>query len=67
VPRWAVGILVGIIGLLLFFSVASGMRNSPFAAAPTPDDGTCPLGWVLGMKIDQSGNLVPNGSCQRLP
>jgi len=67
VPRWGLGIVVGIIGLIIFLSFASGMPNGPFSARPTPDDGICPLGWVPGMKIESGGALVPDGTCQRLP
>jgi hypothetical protein len=67
VPRWGIGIVVGIIGLLIVMSIASGMRNNPFAAAPSPDGGMCPLGWVQGVKMDDSHNLVPDGTCVRFP
>jgi hypothetical protein len=67
VPQWGIGILVAIIGLVIFMSVASGMRNNPFGAAPTPDGGICPLGWAPAMKMDESQNLVPDGTCVRFP
>jgi hypothetical protein len=66
VPRWGLSILVGVIGLLLFLAVASTMPNSPFAAAPTPDGGICPLGWIPGKDI-VNGVIVDDGSCVRLP
>jgi len=66
VPRWALGAVFAVIGLVLILSIASGMPNSPFAAAPTPDGGVCPLGWVPGMHIDDGGGIVPDGTCQRL-
>jgi hypothetical protein len=66
VPRWALGVLFGIVALILFFAVASGMPNSPFAAAPKPDGGVCPVGWVPGMKADNGGGLEPDGTCQRV-
>jgi hypothetical protein len=66
VPRWAIGAVIGVIGLILFFAVASGMPNSPFAAAPTPDGGVCPLGWVPGMARESGGSLVPDGTCERI-
>jgi hypothetical protein len=66
VPRWAIGVVVGVIGLILLFSFAAGMPNSPFAAAPTPDGGTCPLGWIPGMQPENGGALAPDGTCQRV-
>ena len=67
VPRWGLGIVVAIIGLILFLSFASGMSNNPFAARPTPDGGVCPLGWIPGVKSGPGNVLVPDGTCQRLP
>jgi hypothetical protein len=67
VPRWALGAVIGVVGLLLFFSVAAGIPNGPFSAAPTPDGGICPIGWVPGMKVGSGDSLVPDGTCQRLP
>jgi hypothetical protein len=66
VPRWALGAAFGVVGLILLFAFASGMPNSPFAAAPTPDGGVCPLGWIEGMKVDDAGTLVPDGTCERV-
>ncbi|HJP87469.1 MAG TPA: hypothetical protein VJ850_00315 [Candidatus Limnocylindrales bacterium] len=66
VPHWALSIVVGIIGFLLFVAVASTMPNSPFAAAPTPDGGICPVGWIPGKDI-VNGVMVDDGSCVRLP
>jgi hypothetical protein len=66
VPRWALGAVLGVIGLIFVMSVASGMPNGPFAAAPTPDGGNCPLGWVPGMRVATGGGLEPDGTCQRV-
>ena len=66
VPRFAIGIVVAIAGLILFFAIASSMSIGPFAATPTPVDGICPLGWLPGMQIDSSGGLAPDGTCQQL-
>ena len=67
VPRWGISIVIGIIGLILFLSFASGMQNGPFSSAPTPDGGVCPFGYIPGMKVDDAGNPVPDGTCQRFP
>jgi hypothetical protein len=67
VPRWGISLVVGIIGLILFLTFASGMSNGPFAQAPTPENGTCPIGWISGMKLDDSGAIVPDGTCVRMP
>jgi hypothetical protein len=66
VPRFAIGIVVAIVGLILVISIAASMPNGPFAAAPTPDGGICPVGWVPGMQFGAQGTLVPDGTCQRL-
>jgi hypothetical protein len=66
VPRWVLGAVVGVIGLILFLAVASSMPGSPFAAAPTPDGGICPVGWIPGMKPDDAGGLTPDGTCERV-
>jgi len=65
VPRYAIGIVVAIVGLIVFISFASSIPNGPFSARPTPDGGICPVGWVPGMKIDSDGGLSPDGTCQQ--
>ena len=67
VPRWGISIVIGIIGLILFLTFASGMQNGPFSSAPKPDGGVCPIGYIPGMKADDAGNPVPDGTCQRFP
>jgi hypothetical protein len=67
VPRWGLGIIVAIIGLIVVLSVASGMQNGPFAARPTPEGGVCPFGWIPGMRMGPGNVLVPDGTCQRMP
>jgi hypothetical protein len=66
VPRWALGLIIGIIGLVLVIAFASTMPNNPFGPAPTPDGGICPVGWVPGMQ-ESGGALVPDGTCVRMP
>ena len=63
-PRYAIGIVLAIVGLILVISIGSSMPNGPFAARPTPDGGLCPVGWIPGMKIDSDGGLTPDGTCQ---
>ena len=68
VPRWAIGAIVAMIGLLVVFSIASNMPNSPFSPVPTPDaDGLCPFGWIAGPQITSDGVPLPVTTCQRLP
>jgi hypothetical protein len=68
VPRWGLGLVIGIIGLVLVLAVASGMPGGGlFGGAPKPNGGICPIGWVPGMTVDGSGSLVPDGTCQRVP
>lgn len=66
VPRYAIALVVLIVGLILLVAIGSSMPNGPFAARPTPEDGICPIGWVLGMKLDSDGGLTPDGTCQQL-
>jgi hypothetical protein len=66
VPRWGLSLVLGGIALVLFLAFVAGMPNSPFSAAPTPDGGICPLGWIPGKDI-VNGVLVDDGTCQRLP
>ncbi len=67
VPRWAIGIAFGLIGLLIVLSMASSMGGGLTGAQPTPDGGICPVGWVPGMKLNDAGTaLVPDGTCQQL-
>lgn len=65
VPRWALGAVFGVVALLLFFAIASGIPNGPFSAAPKPDGGICPIGWIPGMRVATGGDLEPDGTCQR--
>ena len=64
VPRFAIGIVLAIVGLIFVIAIASSFPNGPFAARPTPDAGICPLGWIPGMAIDADGGLTPDGTCQ---
>jgi hypothetical protein len=66
VPRWGVGLVIGIPVLLLFVFVMSGIPGSPFGPAPTPDGGVCPVGWVPGMHATSGGGLEPDGTCQQV-
>ncbi len=66
VPRWAFGIAVLLIGLLLVLVMASSMGGGLGGSQPTPADGMCPVGWVPGMKVNDAGELVPDGTCQQL-
>ena len=65
VPRWTIGIIVSIIGLLFFLAMVSSMPNNPFGN-PVPVNGICPPGSAPGMKVDGAGNLTPDGTCQRM-
>jgi len=67
VPRWGIGLIVAIIGLLIVMSIASGMPGNPFAGRPTPDDGLCPFGWIPGVQVGPGGEPEPDGTCQRVP
>lgn len=67
VPRWGLGLVVLLVGLLVLFGLGSTMPGGGlFGAAPTPVNGLCPVGWVLGLQIDDDGALVPDGTCARL-
>lgn len=55
-PRWILGGIVAIVGLIWILSMAGGLSGS---AAPTPDaNGMCPLGFALGWTEDASGNVT---------
>lgn len=62
-PRWILGGVVFIVGLMLIFSMIGGM--SAFGS-PTPDpNGNCPIGWAPGWMMDGSGK-VTSTFCSRL-
>ena len=66
VPHWGIGLVVGVIGLLLVLAFASTTPGGgPFAAAPTPDGGICPLGWIPGLELS-GGAFTPDGTCERV-
>jgi hypothetical protein len=67
VSRCTLCAVIVIVGLVALFSIVSAMPNGPFAAAPTPDGGMCPVGWMRGLNVNTDDLPVPDGTCQRVP
>lgn len=67
VPRWAIGIVVGVVAILIILTMASQTGDGLLGGVPMPDDGICPVGWVPGMQLDDGGNPVPDGTCEQFP
>jgi hypothetical protein len=69
VPRWIIGGIAFLIGLILIFAMSSSFNGGagPLGAATTPDPaGICPPGYAPTQEYDAQGSLV-NETCQRFP
>jgi hypothetical protein len=66
VPRWILGAIVFVIGLIVILAISGGMNGGAgLFGVPAPEDGICPVGWVAVQQEDGQGNPTYL-ECQRV-